>query len=133
MMRLLRVTEGQPAIIFRFTETPGETPREVLERAQAAVRKALKGDPEPASSSAGGGGGQVAGAKAAGKGKGGKDGGWVFEYESGKLCAGGDCMPAVCVAPHGAKNGVLLPNRGRAEIPHVSGCNFFQVICGDAG
>lgn len=75
MMRLLRVTEGQPAIIFRFTEIPGETPREVLERAQAAVRKALKGEPELASSSAGGGSGQVAGTKVAGKGKGGKDGG----------------------------------------------------------
>lgn len=78
MMRLLRVTEGQAAIIFRFTETPGETPRQVLERAQAAVRKALKGEAEPASSSSAGGregGGQAGGSKAAGKGKGGKDGG----------------------------------------------------------
>ena len=82
MMRLLRVTDGQPATKFRFTENPGETPREVLERAQAAVRKALKGDAEPASSSAGGGSGQAAGTKAAGKGKGGKDGGWVLEHDT---------------------------------------------------
>lgn len=80
MMRLLRVAEGQPPIIFRFTETPGDTPREVLERAQAAVRKALKGGAEAGNSSVGGGAGAAEGAgvggssKGAAKGKGGKDG-----------------------------------------------------------
>ncbi len=78
-MRLLRVAEGQPPIIFRFTESPGETPRAVLERAQSAVRRALRGDAEAgsSSSSAGAGAGEVggsSGAKVAGKGKGGKDG-----------------------------------------------------------
>lgn len=81
MMRLLRVNEGQPAIIFRFTETPGDTPREILERAQAAVRKALKGGAEAASNSCsssstgGGSNGQAGGTKGSGKGKAGKDGG----------------------------------------------------------
>lgn len=75
MMRLLRVTEGQPPIIFRFTETPGGTPREVLERAQAAVRKALKGDAGAGKSKTGVAEG--GGAKGTGKGKAGKDGGWV--------------------------------------------------------
>lgn len=82
MMRLLRVAEGQPPIIFRFTESPGDTPRAILERAQSAVRKALRGDAEAGSSSnsngiAGARAGEVgasSGAKAAGKGKGGKDG-----------------------------------------------------------
>jgi len=80
MMRLLRVAEGQPPIIFRFTESPGDTPRAVLERAQSAVRKALRGDAEASSSggaSAGAGAGEAGGSsgtKAAGKGKGGKDG-----------------------------------------------------------
>lgn len=74
MMRLLRVTEGQPPVIFRFTETPGDTPREVLERAQAAVRKALKGDAGAGRSKTGVAEG---GTKGTGKGKAGKDGRWV--------------------------------------------------------
>ena len=56
MLRLLRVSEGQPPIILRFSETEADTPREVLERAQVAIRRAMKGDVEGKGAGDGGGG-----------------------------------------------------------------------------
>lgn len=55
MMRLLRVAEAEPPVILRFTETAADTPREVLERAQAAVRKAIRGETGAISQAAAGG------------------------------------------------------------------------------
>lgn len=83
MLRLLRIAEGEPPVIFRFTETPADKPREVLERAQVAVRKAMRGEIVEGGVSTRGGGGGEAGSnggtdgKGRGKtkGKGGKEGG----------------------------------------------------------
>lgn len=84
MLRLLRVAEGDPPIILRFTGAPGDTPRDVLERAQVAIRKAMKGGLEVAaggeeSASADGGGG-AGGSKGKGKDKGGKSAGYVIGF-----------------------------------------------------
>lgn len=74
MIRLLRVAEGDPPIVLRFLGSQADTPREVLERAQTAIRKAMKGDleavhsPETAAGS---------GTKAVGS-KGGKREGYVL-------------------------------------------------------
>lgn len=50
MIRLLRVAEGDPPIVLRFLGSQADTPREVLERAQTAIRKAMKGDLEAVNS-----------------------------------------------------------------------------------
>lgn len=87
MLRLSRVAEGEPPVILRFTETPSDTPRAVLERAQAVVKTALRGHVEAGAAGAGagaaaGGSGSGAGADGKGKGKGkmkgGKDGRYVL-------------------------------------------------------
>lgn len=78
MVRLLRVAEGEPPIIFRFTDTPGETPRGVLERSQVAIRKAMKGGLEAGPTEGLGAGGNADAAGGDGKRKGkevGKHGG----------------------------------------------------------
>ena len=69
MLRLLRVTEGDPPVILRFLGSPADTPREVLERAQTAIRRAMKGDVEREKG--------VEEAGTASGGKGGKNGGYA--------------------------------------------------------
>lgn len=83
MLRLLRVTEGDPPVIFRFTETESETPREVLERARAAVQKAMRGETPAAGVGAGASAAPGPAGSPDGKGKrksvGGKEGGCVAD------------------------------------------------------
>lgn len=74
-------------MIFRFTETEADTPREVLERARGVIQRAMRGDVEAAAAAAGGQSpdspsevGRPANGKGQGKRKsvGGKSGGgWV--------------------------------------------------------
>lgn len=73
MIRLLRVAEGDPPIVLRFLGSQADTPREVLERAQTAIRKAMKGDLEAANSP-----GTVADSGLKTGGKGGKSEGYVL-------------------------------------------------------